>query len=150
MVTTNKHREEINNEKLDKLLPTERLYTCHSTDRTLNASDDIKLPKNLPYTQTGSLPAELRIKVGAPIVITMNHKKKLFKEDGIINGATGHIEFIEVSESDPDEVTVIWIVFNKKENGAVYRAQPEHLKLRKNLPLSEYAPQYYPQRILSN
>ena len=30
VVTTNKHREEINREKLNKLLPNERTYTCDS------------------------------------------------------------------------------------------------------------------------
>ena len=137
--TTNKYRDEINHEKLEKLLPNERTYICESVDRTLNVADVPPLPKNLPYTKTGSLPSTLKIKVGAPIVITSNHKVKRFKEDGMVNGARGHIVFIEVSEKNSEEVTCIWVEFNNKEVGAKYRSDPEHLKLRKNLPLSEYA-----------
>ena len=85
--TTNKYREEINREKLAKLLPTEKLYKCFSVDRSLNVTTTAALKKDIPYTQTGSLQAELHIKIGAPIVITANHRKREFKEDGILNGA---------------------------------------------------------------
>ena len=77
IVTTNKHREEINKKKLNTLLPNERQYHCNSSDRTLNMADVAPLPQNLPYTQTGCLPTDLKIKVGAPIVITCNHKKRV-------------------------------------------------------------------------
>ena len=139
IVTTNAHREEINLEKLEKLLPNQPTYTCNSTDRALNISDAPKVPKNTPYTQTGSLPSELKIKVGAPVVITTNHRIKRFKEDGMMNGARGFVEHVEVSEEDPEEVSIIWIVFNNKDFGNEYRNSPEHLKLRRNQPLSKEA-----------
>ena len=140
VVTTNKHRDEINMEKLNKLLPSERTYTCTSVDQTLNVSEaKAPLDKSIPYTQTGSLPGELQVKVGAPVVITANHRQRKYKEDGLMNGARGFIEHIEVSETDPELVTVIWVVFNNRENGALYRAAPEHLKLRRDQNLSEFA-----------
>ena len=139
-VTTNRHREQINLDKLNKLLPTERSYTCHSIDRALNISDARgSLDRNIPYTETGALPGEIQIKVGAPVVITANHKQRKYKEDGLMNGARGFIEHIEVSESDPELVTIIWMVFNNRENGALYRAAPDHLKLRRDQNLSHDA-----------
>ena len=138
-VTTNSRREDINLEKLNQLLPSEKTYTIHALDRTINLKEAIPLDKKTPYTKTGSLPSELHIKIGAPVFLTANHKKKEYKEDGIMNGARGFIEHIEVSEENGDEVTIIWIVFNDKENGAFYRAQPEHRKLRRDQALSEYA-----------
>ena len=90
VVTTNRHREEINREKLDKLLPNQRTYVCDSIDHTLNLSEGVPLKKDLPYTQTGSLPGELHVKVGAPIMITVNPRKKRHKViyRGIFRGLT--------------------------------------------------------------
>ena len=79
VVTTNKRREEINIEKLEKLLPNAKTYTCFSTDRTINVSKANDLPKDMPYTQTGQLPPKLQIKIGAPVVITTNHSKNVHK-----------------------------------------------------------------------
>ena len=146
VVTTNKHREEINREKLNKLLPNERTYTCDSIDHPLNLSEGAPLKKDLPYTQTGSLPGELLVKVGAPVMITVNHRKKEFKEDGIMNGARGFIEHIEVSEEDPNQVTIIWVVFNNRDNGANYRAAPENRRLRRDQNLSEFATPILPTK----
>ena len=146
IVTTNKYREKINNEKLEALLPHERTYVCNSLDSSKNVSHIAPVPKDLPYTQTASLPTSIKIKLGAPVAITANHKKKEWKEDGYMNGARGFIEFIQVSEDDPDEVTVIWMVFNRRELGAKYRAAPENYKLRGDLNLSEYATPILPTR----
>ena len=73
IVTTNKRREEINLEKLDKLIQNETTYNCFSTDRVMNVPKATPLSKDLPYTQTGQLLPKLIIKKGAPIVITSNH-----------------------------------------------------------------------------
>ena len=95
IVTTNKKREEVNRDKLEKLLPTERLYECFSTDRVMNVPKASPLSENIPYTQTGQLPPKLFIKKGAPIVLTTNHSKAAYKEDGIMNGARGYIDHIQ-------------------------------------------------------
>ena len=146
VVTTNHYREKINNEKLASLIPSERQYKIDSVDRTLNLSSGAPLPTNLPYTQTGSLPGQLFIKVGAPVVITSNHRNKRWKEDGIMNGARGYIDHIDVSEDNPEEVTVIWVVFKNREHGAKYRKAPEHLKLRNFRDLHEDATPILPTK----
>ena len=122
VVTTNRRREEINIDKLEKLLPNEKTYKCFSTDRVMNVSKAHDLPDNLPYTQTGQLPPQLHIKVGAPVVITTNHSKSVYKEDGMMNGARGYIDYIEVNKEDPEEVEIIWVVMNHKESCAKYRS----------------------------
>ena len=146
VVTTNKYREQINNEKLASLLPSETEYRIDSLDRTLNVSSGASIPANLPYTQTGSLPGQILIKIGAPIVITSNHRNKKWKEDGIMNGARGYVEHIDVSEENPEEVTTIWVVFKNREHGARYRAAPEHLKLRNFRNLSDDATPILPTK----
>ena len=79
IVTTNKKREELNLEKLETLLPYTKTYTCYSTDRTMNVSKGNEVPRDLPYTQTRQLPSKLQIKVGAPVMITTNHSKSIYK-----------------------------------------------------------------------
>ena len=59
IVTTNKMREEVNHDKLNKLLPNERLYECFSTDRVMNVPKAAPLSENIPYTQTGQLAPKL-------------------------------------------------------------------------------------------
>ena len=137
IVTTNKKREEINIEKLERLLPHKKTYTCYSTDRTINVSKANELPSDLPYTQTGQLPSKLHIKVGAPVMITSNHKKSIYKEDGMMNGARGYIDFIQCNKDDPDDVEIIWVVFNNKETCSRYRSDFRHLRGRLNI--DEYA-----------
>ena len=62
IVTTNKKREEVNNDKLNKLLPNEKVYECFSTDRVMNVPKAAPLSENIPYTQTGQLASKLYIK----------------------------------------------------------------------------------------
>ena len=64
--------------------------------------------------KTGNLLSELVLKVGAPVVITTNHSKQKYREDGIVNGASGFVQSIQVSKDSLDKVEVIWIVFNKE------------------------------------
>ena len=144
IVTLNKQREEINREKLMKLIPDEQLYRCYSVDRVINIAEQRQPPKDLPYTATGNLPPELLIKKGAPVVITTNHPKSEYKEEGICNGSRGYIDFIEVDENDPEVVTVIWVIFNNPNFGARLRAH--NLRLRKDLPLHELSTPILPTK----
>ena len=146
VVTTNKDREKINLEKLEQLLPNQKTYVCHSEDTTLNVSNVAPLSKDLPITITGALPGELRIKVGAPVIITCNHKTKKWKEDGLTNGQRGYVEYVEVDEKNEEEVKIIWVVFHDREAGAKYRAAPEHWKLRRDQNLSEFATPILPTK----
>ena len=135
IVTTNRYREEINNEKLQELLPHEKTYKCFSDDKILSHSDARNVKENISQATTGNLPSSLEIKNGAPVVITTNHPKRIYKEDGLCNGAKGYIVFIQVSEEDDEQVEIIWIILNNKDFGKRYRY--DHMKYRqrnKNLP----------------
>ena len=131
IVTTNKKKDLINKQKLDELLPTVKEYVCNSVDRVTNLPGR-KLPQRLKDNpgKTGNLQTELRLKVGAPVLITSNHSKKKYKEDGIVNGARGFVESIQVSKENPEKVEIVWVVFNKESIGRLYRI--EHKYLRQN------------------
>ena len=88
IVTTNAKKDLINNEKLEKLLPNQREYNCNSIDRVLNLPVDSSLPSSLNEnaSKTGNLQKVLKLKIGAPVVVTTNHSKRKYREDGIVNG----------------------------------------------------------------
>ena len=144
IVTLNKQREDLNREKLNSLIPDERAYTCFAVDRVMNITEQKEPPKDLPYTATGNLPPELIIKKGAPVVITTNHPKSVYKEEGICNGSRGYIDFIQVNDDDPEMVEIIWIVLNNQEFGRKLRSDNYHL--RQNLPLHERSTPIFPQK----
>ena len=79
-------------------------------------------------SKTANLQTELKLKVGAPVLITSNHSKKKYKEDGLVNGARGFVQAIQVSREDPERVEVVWVVFNKESVGRLYRAEHQHLR----------------------
>ena len=147
IVTVNKKRNLINNEKLDKLLTNEKEYRCNSVDRVTNVPGDPKLPDRFNDNPglTGNLQTELIIKVGAPVLITTNHPKLKYKEDGIVNGARGFVQSIQVSKLDPNKVDIIWVVFNKESVGKLYRFEHGYLRKHHN-PGHELATPILPQR----
>ena len=118
VVTTNKKKDLINRQKLVELLPDVKEYICNSVDRVTNMPGR-NLPNRLKDNpgKTGNLQTELRLKVGAPVLITSNHPKKKYKEDGIVNGARGFVQAIQVSKNNPEKVEIIWVVFNKETVG---------------------------------
>ena len=147
IVTTNKKRNLINSLKLTELLPNIREYTCNSVDRRTNLPGQSKLSESLKDNpgKTGNLLTELKLKVGAPVVITTNHTKQKYREDGIVNGARGYVNSVQLSKDDPDKVEVIWVVFNKESMGKLYRF--DHTYLRKDFdPGHEQATPILPQR----
>ena len=86
-------------------MPYEREYVCNGIDRITNVpGQPVSKRLNLNPGQTGNLQQELRLKVGAPILITCNHSKKKYKEDGICNGTRGYVQAIQVSKNDPNKV----------------------------------------------
>ena len=133
IVTTNKKKDLINRNKLAELLPGGKEYICNSTDRVTNLPSQ-KVPNRLKDNpgKTGNLQTELRLKVGAPVLITSNHSKKKYKEDGIVNGARGFVQSIQVSKDNPDEVDIIWVVFNKDSVGKLYRFEHNYLRQSHN------------------
>ena len=75
IVTTNNKREKINLQKLESLLPHNALVICNSKDQSTNISNPPELTDNLNYTITGNLQKHLKLKIGAPIMITVNNSK---------------------------------------------------------------------------
>ena len=68
IVTTNKKRQHVNEEKLAKLLPGLREYSCNSIDRAANVPTNVRMSENEKTNmgKTGNLPTTLKLKVGAP------------------------------------------------------------------------------------
>ena len=118
-------------------------YTCHSSDRVLNLPKARPLRKDLAQSDTGQLPSSLHIKVGAPIMLTSNHQKAQYKEDGIMNGARGYIDYIQTNPENEDEVEIIWVVFNNRETGAKYRVD-HYDKRGSNYSLDKYSTPIFP------
>ena len=104
IVTTNRKKDLINHQKLAQLLPHEKEYTCNGIDRVINLPVGAKLPETITEnsSKTGNLQADLKLKVGAPVVITTNHSKQIYREDGIMNGARGFVQAIQTSKNNPD------------------------------------------------
>ena len=135
IVTTNPKRNQVNMEKLTTLLPNEKEYTCNSVDRITNLPSGQKVPERLKSNlgKTGNLETELKLKVGAPVVITTNHIKQKYSEDGIVNGARGYVQSLQVSKEDPEKVDIIWVVFKNESVGKLYRFEHSYL-------LKDYSP----------
>ena len=130
IVTTNPMKDLINLQKLAKLIPEQQEYSCNSIDRITNLPAGIELPEKLNENpgKTGNLESDLKVKVGAPVVITSNHAKQKYREDGIMNGARGFVQAIQVSKENPQKVEVIWVIFNNKNIGKLYRFEHNHLR----------------------
>ena len=81
IVTTNKKREYINNKKLEELLPNEESYTCNAINNMTNVPMTEGLERdNLVFLErSGKIPQELTLKKHAPIMITTNHRKSIYK-----------------------------------------------------------------------
>ena len=103
VVTTNKKKDFVNTEKLAKLLPYEMEFTCNSIDRVTNLPVGNQLAEKIKENagKTGNLETDLKLKVGAPVVITVNHSKQIYTEDGIMNGARGFVQAIQTSTNNP-------------------------------------------------
>ena len=125
---TNKVRQEINEHKLSTLLTRRKMYTSLALDRCTNLESPPEVPSKLSLTQTGGLEFKIALKVDAPIVITSNHPQSKYKEDGIVNGARGYVDSIQVSKNDPEKIEVVWVVFKDKNVGKLLRYDYRNLK----------------------
>ena len=129
IVTTNLKRNFVNKLKLNQLLPNEKEYSCNSIDRVTNLPTGHKVPERLRNNlgKTGNLETELVLKIGAPVVITSNHSKQKYREDGIVNGARGYVKSITLSKDNSEKVDIIWVVFNRESIGRLYRFEHSYL-----------------------
>ena len=144
IVTTNEDREAINLSKLRALLPMSEEYTCLSNDKVTNRKNHTPVPEAVCYHSTHGMMKNLIIREGAPVMITTNHQVSRFKEDGLTNGAFGHIDFIQVSKRDPEVVEIIWVLFRdervgkrhyKKEKKYLRKEELDHLIHADALPI---------------
>ena len=55
IVTTNATREEINADKLEKLLPNKKIFYANAIDKSTNNPNAPELSDKLPLTRTGKL-----------------------------------------------------------------------------------------------
>ena len=106
----------------------EPTYEIKALDRSTNLVNPPEVPDKLTVTQTGGLEKRLTVKKDAPIVITSNHHIAKYKEDGIVNGARGYIDSLQVSKKNKEEVEVIWVVFKDKNVGRLLKYEYAHLK----------------------
>ena len=83
IVTTNAAREQINNSKLEKLLPNKKTYYANAKDKSTNNPNAPEVSEKLPLTRTGQLEKVIVFKEGAPVMITSNHPKSKYKNNGI-------------------------------------------------------------------
>ena len=147
IVTTNTKRDLINRDKLETLIPNEKTYTCNSVDSVTNLPKNSRLPasfKNNPG-KTANLETELILKIGAPVVITVNHPKQKYKDDGFCNGARGYVQSIQTSKEDSERVDIVWIVLIKEDAARQYRFDYNHLRKEHN-PGHKSAIPIFPER----
>ena len=83
IVTTNAAREQINNSKLEKLLPNKKAYYSNAKDKSTNNPNAPEVSEKLPLTRTGQLQKVIVFKEGAPVMITSNHPKSKYKNNGM-------------------------------------------------------------------
>ena len=78
-------------------------------DQSTNVPNAPTLSEKLPLTATGQLPTSIIFKEGAPVMITSNHPKQKYKNNGIVNGARGYIDSIQSKKDNPNIAEVIWV-----------------------------------------
>ena len=83
-------------------------------------------PQDLPYTKAKGLPNKITLKIGAPIIITVNDMK--YKEDGIVNGARGYVDSFQFEDDSCTNLKVIWIVFRDKNVGKRLKRDKQELR----------------------
>ena len=128
IVTMNEKRDEINLNKLRKLLPNKKEYVCLAKDKVTNLKKFVPPPESVSYSKSHGMMKNLILREGAPVVVTVNHKKAKYKEDGIVNGAKGYIDHIQTSKENNEEVEIVWVVFTNEDIGKRYRR--DHYNLR--------------------
>ena len=138
IVLTNIVRQEINGHKLKTLIKGRKSSTSIAIDRSTNLENPPEIPAKLSITQTGGLETKIILKKDAPIVITSNHSQTKYKEDGIVNGARGYVDSIQVSKNHPEQIDVVWVVFKDNKVGKLLRYENRNLT-KKHKPFDENA-----------
>lgn len=121
IVTTNSAREKINMDKLEKLLPGKKVFYANAIDKSTNNPNAPEVSEKLPLTKTGQLQKKIIFKEGAPVMITSNHPKSKYKNNGFVNGARGYIDSIQPAKEDPEIADIIWVCFNDEHSCKLLR-----------------------------
>ncbi|HIF60881.1 MAG TPA: hypothetical protein EYQ26_15580 [Rhodospirillales bacterium] len=116
LVTTNSKKDGINLRKLRALLPDEEEHTCLSVDKIKNANTYKPALGTVSFHKKKGMVQNLIIRNKAPVIITTNHSKGRYKEDGISNGSRGYIDYIQTDKDG--KVTIIWVVFRDEKIGS--------------------------------
>ena len=130
IVRTNEERREINIAMLNRLLPQEKEFQVQSKDESTNVRNAPKLFEKMPLTKTGQLENQFIFRKGAPIMVTSNHEKLRYKNNGIVNGSRGFIDSVQMSSENPDEIEIVWVVFNDENTGKLLREDQRALLKR--------------------
>ena len=94
IVTTNKKRNYVNDQKLAELLPDEKLYSCNSIDYVVNLPDKKSSSRKTSKQSenpgnAGNLLNELNLKLGCPVVITQIILKRSIEKMGFAMAPEG-------------------------------------------------------------
>lgn len=54
-------------------------------------------------------------------MLNSNNNKFKYTEDGLVNGAHGYIDSLQLSKDNLTEVLVVWVVFNESNIGRLLR-----------------------------
>merc|ERR1711942_135164 len=126
-IIVNPKKDEIDNDKLERLLPNEIRYDALAADRPTNF-------KKHPYpksTKSGKdeaqLSSNLILKRNAPVVITCNHSEAKYRDDGLNNGARGYIDSVQPNKDNPKLPEVVWVVFMDERIGNRLRQDKKYL-----------------------
>ena len=60
-------------------------------------------------------------------MLTVNHKKSKYREDGLCNGARAYIDSFQFTEENETEIKYIWVVFRDENIGKQLRYDNRHL-----------------------
>ena len=106
------------NEKILNQMPGEKVVIpCHDTVvlANISAKRSSELINSLPddFSKTGSLLKLLTVAVGMIYVMTVN----VSVEDGLTNGATGIVKFIEYKMEGTNRPSIIWVLFDDPRIG---------------------------------
>ena len=58
-------------------------------------------------------------------MITSNHEKQKYKNNGLVNGARGYIDSIQVNKENQEIAEVIWVKFADDKIGQLLRQEGE-------------------------
>ena len=101
IVRDNATRENINTTKLSLIEGDPTTFGARDVCTNANRYNE-QTVNTLPYTRTGSLPYLLKLKINAPVMLTVNTDKS----DGLTNGARGYV--VDINQ----ERGIIWVKFS--------------------------------------